>query len=93
MKDVTHFTEKEKADVLKRFMKEFFPFGPLLKAGLFTKDMRNDYQAQADRVCTFFGFKTVYEYGAIETEGIHLSYAGKRPDSEPFAFKKKSIYE
>lgn len=93
-KDITHFTEKEKDKVLERFMKEFFPFTELRKAGFFTKEMKNDYKAQAERVCKFFGYKTVYEYGAAEVEGVHLSYeAGKRPSNEPFAFKIRSIYE
>lgn len=93
-KDVLHFTEDEKDEVLKNFMKEFFHFPSLCKVGFFTKEMKGDYKAQAERVCRFFGYKTVFEYGAKTTEGIHLSYAkGKKPDNEPFAFKIKSIYE
>lgn len=82
----------EKDEVLKRFMREFFPFATLRKAGFFTKEMRGDYKAQAERVCKFFGYKTVFEYGAKSTEGVHLTYA-KAPSDEPFAFKLKSIYE
>lgn len=94
IKEVLHFTEKEKEEVLKRFMKEHFHFHTLCKVGFFTKEMRKDYKKQADRVCQSFGFKTVFEYGSVTTEGIHLSYVdGKRPEGQPFAFKIKSIYE
>ena len=74
-------------------MQEFFPFSPLRKAGFFTKEMKGDYDAQANRVCTFFGFETVYEYGAEEITA-HLSYAeNKRPIDEPFVTVIPSIYE
>ena len=55
------------SDVLARFMDEFFPFEALVEAGFFTPNMVGDYQTQAGRVCEFFGYKTVYEYGAQET--------------------------
>lgn len=58
---------------LDNFMKEFFPFTELKKAGFFTKEMKGDYKAQAERVCEFFGYKTVYEYGTKEIR-CHLSY-------------------
>ncbi len=94
LKSPLFFTEKEKDEVLKRFMKEHFHFPTLCKAGFFTKEMRKDYKAQAERVCHRFGLKTVFEYGAMPIEGVHLSYAdGTRPENEPFAFKIKSIYE
>jgi hypothetical protein len=79
--------------VLKRFMQEFFPFGPLRKAGFFTKEMRGDYKAQAEHVCRYFGYKTVYEYGATEIS-CHISYAeGHRPEGEGFVTVFPSIYE
>lgn len=90
--DLSNITEAEKADILKRFMKEHFPFGAMRKAGLFTKEMKNDYQAQADRICTFFGYKTIYEYGATEIR-CHISYIGERPKDEPFITVIPSIYE
>jgi hypothetical protein len=74
-------TEQEK--VLERFMKENFDFKSLLKAGFFTKEMKNDYKAQAERVCMFFCYKTVFEYGAEEIR-CHISVAGKRPTNKPF---------
>lgn len=77
--------------VLDNFMKEFFDFETLLAAGFFTKDMRDDYNAQADRVCKYFGFKTLYEYGAMEARA-HVSYQGKRPDGTPFVEEIRNIY-
>lgn len=85
--------ETEDEAVLRRFMQEFFHFPTLLKAGFFSKDIRHDYKAQAARVCRFFGFKTVFEYGAKETR-CHLSYVdGKRPANEPFFTVIPSIYD
>ena len=81
--------------VLERFMKEFFPYNEFKKIGFFTKEMRGDYEAQAKRVCTFFGYETVYEYGAKEFRG-HISYSEeylkKNPD-QPFITVISSIYE
>lgn len=93
------FTDKEKDEVLKRFMKEHFPFTELRKAGFFTKEMRGDYKAQAARVCQWFGYKTVYEYGATEIR-CHITEAGKNPFKlepdeikQPFVTVIKSIYD
>jgi len=89
---------KDDNGVLKRFMKEFFPFGPLCKAGFFTKEMKNDYEAQAERVCKRFGYKTVYEYGSKEVR-CHITYGtfskedGFRPNDEPFVTVIPSIYD
>jgi len=79
--------------VLERFMREFFPFSEFKKIGFFTKEMKGDYKAQAKRVCTFFGYESVYEYGAHEMR-CHLSYADykTRPD-EPFLTVIPSIYD
>lgn len=63
LNDPTSFTEKEKDEVLKSFMLEFFDFKALCKVGFFTKEMKNDYKAQAELICKRFGFKTVFEYG------------------------------
>jgi len=77
--------------VLERFMKEFFPYPELKKAGFFTKEMKSDYPAQAKRVCDFFGFETVYEYGAIEVRG-HISL-GENRNQEPFVTVLNNIYK
>lgn len=80
-------------ELLKRFIKEFFDFTSLRKAGFFTKEMRNDYYAQAERICIFFGFDNVFEYGKDETR-CHISYVeGKRPKDESFITTIPSIYD
>lgn len=79
--------------VLKSFMQEFFPFSEFRKVGFFTKEMRGDYQAQADRVCQFFGYKTVYEYGATEVQA-HLSFdTPEVREGEPFVTVLPDIYD
>lgn len=55
-------------------MQEHFPFSELVKAGFFTKEMKGDYEAQSEKVCKFFGYETVYEYGAKSIR-CHLTYA------------------
>ena len=83
----------DNTNLLKDFLLEFFDFDSLKKAGLFKGLERTDYEAQADRICRFLGYKTIYEYGAKEFRG-HITYApGKRPTGEPFVTVIKSIYE
>lgn len=89
-------------DLLKRFMQEHFPYAEFKKAGIFTKEMRGDYEAQAKRICDQLGYKTVYEYGSVEIR-CHISYEeGERPTwvnaigelkTEPFVTVIPSIYE
>jgi|JI9StandDraft_1071089.scaffolds.fasta_scaffold93912_3 hypothetical protein len=79
------------AGVLKRFMKEFFPFTEMKKIGFFTKEMKGDYDAQAKRICDFFGYKTVFEYRAKDIR-CHLSYDRERHSDEPFVTVIPSIY-
>lgn len=73
-------------------MKEFLPYKEFRRGGIFTKEMRLNYKAQAKWVCDHFGYETVYEYGAREIR-CHLSYAGERPKDEPFVTVIPSIYE
>mgnify|MGYP001581097525 CR=1 FL=1 len=68
------------AELLEKFMKEFFDFDDLRKSGFFTKEMKGDYEAQAKRVCNYFGYKTVYEYGAKEIR-CHISEADPKEDT------------
>ena len=100
--------ELNKEKVLERFMKEFFPYKEFKQMGVFTKEMRGDYKAQAERICWIFGYKTVYEYGATEIR-CHISYGdsvsgmgSERPlhvddkgklQEEPFITVFPSIYE
>lgn len=91
-----------KDKTLENFMKEFFPYKEFKAMGFFTKEMRGDYEAQAKRVCDFFGYKTVFEYGAKEIR-VHLTYAkGERPlvvndngklQEEPFITVIPNIYD
>jgi hypothetical protein len=90
-----------KDKVLENFMKEFFPYGQFKKIGFFTPEMKGDYEAQAKKVCHFFGYKTVYEYGSKEMRG-HITFSGDRPlsinnngelEPEPFITVFPSIYE
>lgn len=101
--------KKTSDDVLKRFMKEHFPYGQFRKAGIFKKEMRGDYQAQADHICRLLGYKTIYEYRNKEIR-CHITYAGSDPaglgserplhidgngkiNEEPFVSIVPSIYE
>lgn len=78
-------------ELLEKFMKEFFDFDDLQKSGFFTKEMKNDYQAQAKRVCDYFGYKTVYEYGSKEIR-CHISEVKPKEDT-PFITVIPNIYE
>jgi len=85
--------EYDETKVLERFIKEFFDFNELVKIGFFTKEMRGKYEAQAQKICHFFGMETVYEWRS-EASQVHFSYAeGKRPEDEPFVTVIPSIYE
>lgn len=92
--------KKKEPDLLEKFMKEFFPYSIFRKEDFFTKEMKGDYEAQAKKVCDFFGFKSVYEYGSI-TCRCHITFAGDRPlvvtgngelEPEPFVIEIESIY-
>lgn len=80
------------AMVLKRFMIEFFPFTELVETGFFTKEIKDHYYAQAKRVCDFFGYKSVFEYGAKEIR-CHLSYAERPENDKEFITVISSIYD
>jgi len=66
--------------LLKNFLEEFFDFYTLRKVGFFPKDMKkSDIHGQAERICKFFGYQTVYEFGAKKIS-CHISYVeGHRP--------------
>jgi hypothetical protein len=93
--------QKESQLLLKSFMQEHFPYSEFKKIGMFTKEMRNNYQAQADVICKHLSLNTIYEYGKDEIR-CHLSFAGGRPlhiddngelKTEPFVTVIKSIYD
>lgn len=80
-------------ELLKRFMKEFFPYSDFKKAGVFTKEMKGDYYAQAKKICNQLGLSSIYEYGSQELS-CHITYVnGKRPPDEPFVTTIPNIYE
>lgn len=89
--------------LLAKFLDEHFDFYGLRKAGFFHKEMKkSDIHGQAERICTFFGYKTVYEYGANKIRG-HISYAqdhrplyindGGKLIEEPFITEIGGIYD
>lgn len=56
---------------LKLFLENNIPFHDLKKVGFFGKDVRKtDYEKISARVCQFFGYKSIYEYGKIRVSGI-----------------------
>lgn len=58
--------EKEQQK-LKDFIETHFDFYGMNEAGFWPKGTRRtDYDKIAARVCQFFGFESVYEYGRIE---------------------------
>jgi len=82
-----------KDELLKNFIEEFFDYDELQKVGFWKGISKTDYKSQAERICKYFGLKTIYEYGA-EPMKAHLTYAkGHRPKDEPFVTEFTSIYE
>lgn len=60
--------------ILKEFLDEHIDFYSLRKIGFFPKEMKkSDIHGQATRICKFFGYKTVFEYGAHPFYA-HISY-------------------
>jgi hypothetical protein len=59
--------------VLVNWMKEFFPYSEFKKAGIFTKEMRDNYEAQAEHICRLLGLQSIYEYGKEEIR-CHITY-------------------
>ncbi len=66
-------------------MNEFFPFKEFLKIGIFTKEMKGNYELQAQKICDFLGIESVYEYG-------HISFNCHIEPSKEFVTKIESIY-
>lgn len=91
-------TKKTNDKTLKNFMREFFPYKQF--KFLFHNINHNDHEAQAKRICDYFGYKSVYEYGAKECRA-HLSFKrtlgisdmGYIVEVEPFVTEIESIYK
>lgn len=84
----------EKLALLKNFLLEHFDFKELKKSGFYNKDIKKtDYQKQADRICHFFGYETVYEFG-FNTTYAHISYVkGHAPENQTFLTEFKAWHE
>ena len=87
-------SEGEKLELLKNFLTEHFDFKELKKAGFYKKEIKKtDYKKQAERICKYFGYETVYEYN-FKTTYAHISYVdGQRPEGEPFLTEFKAWHE
>lgn len=60
--------------ILKEFLDENFDFYTLRKVGFFQKEMKKtDVHGQSERICKFFGYESVFEYGA-KVIHAHISY-------------------
>ena len=82
-----------KEELLKNFIEEFFDYDELQKVGFWKGITKTDYKAQAERICKYFGLKTIYEYGAKPMKA-HLTYTkGHRSKHQPFVTEFPSIYE
>lgn len=56
---------------LKTFLEDEIDFYGLKKIGFWCSGTRKtDYEKQAAKICHFFGFKSVYEYGVLTCSGI-----------------------
>lgn len=52
---------------LGAFIDEHFSDEEFWDIGFFSKDIKvTDYEKIAERVCTFFGYKSIYEYNVIK---------------------------
>jgi|SRR6185369_17755025 hypothetical protein len=61
---------------LKEFMQDHFDFKTMKKVVFFKGIKFNDYEAQAAKVCHFFGLESIYDYANIgRGEYCHISYA------------------
>jgi hypothetical protein len=67
--------ESDKDRILKEFMLENFSYDWLREIKFFDKTTkRKDYKKQAELLCKFFGYKTIFEYGTREIRA-HLTFA------------------
>lgn len=78
-------------DLLKKFMDEQFDLKELVKIGLIDKNIEGNYPLMANRICEYFGYESIYQYGA-ETITAHISYTG-RVKNPPMIETFKNIYD
>ncbi len=73
------FTAEEQK--LRDFIEDNFDFATMKKMGFFGKDIkRTDYDKMAERICTFFGFNSIYEYNRPEMYPDSSFVSGKMSD-------------
>ncbi len=89
----TEIKIKSKEYLLKEFMEENFDFDSLREVGLFDESIkREDYKSQARRICAFFGYDSIYQYG-FKTVHAHISYSDDERDNKPFITEFKAWHE
>lgn len=101
----TYFSTKEllKAellkgdDLLKSFIDEHIPVDELVEIGFLQKEWIGDYRKISDRICQWFGYETIYEYGAKEVH-CHLTIGDEdnlivTDRTDPFVTTIKSVYD
>ena len=83
-----------KNKLLKDFLKEHFDFKLFSEIGIYKPDVKeSDYQKQAEALCDFFGFKTIYEY-RFKVMRPHLSYyKGEGPENNQSIIEFKPNHE
>ena len=87
------FPDLTKEELLKAFIDEFFDLETLIEIGFLKKEMASDYPAIAEKICTFFGFESIYEYGK-DFSRAHLSFGSDHPMGKPsIDASKKFIQE
>lgn len=86
--------EYKDLELLKNFLLEQFDFNDLKKCGLLSKEIKKtDYEKQANRICEYFGFDNIFQYGFNEVKA-HITYVeGQRPIKEPFVTIIKPWHE
>lgn len=58
--------DKAAKNKLKQFLEDYIPVSELMKAGFFDKGTRKtDYEKIAEKVCYYFGYKSIYEYKKV----------------------------
>jgi len=86
---------------LKKFIDSYIPVDELMKAGFFIKGTRrNQYEKIAERVCWYFGFKSIYEYKKVcrgkicdgnNCDGQNINCKNYRDEIQPILWPKLEI--
>ena len=57
--------EKSARKKLKHFLDTNIPFYELKAEGFFQGIRKTDYEKIAEKICYYFGYKSIYEYGKL----------------------------